>query len=52
MPRRARQISGREAFLQGTSRFYGMIVDAQVIDVIVSGEKACARTRYRLQPPE
>lgn len=46
-----REISGRDAFLQGTSRFYGMIVDAQVIDVIVSGEKACALTRYRLQPP-
>jgi ketosteroid isomerase-like protein len=46
-----REISGRDAFLQGTSRFYGMIVDAQVIDVIVSGEKACALTRYQLQPP-
>ena len=46
-----RQTSGRDAFLQGTSRFYGMIVDAQVNDVFASGEKACALTRYRLQPP-
>jgi ketosteroid isomerase-like protein len=46
-----REIAGRDAFLQGTSLFYGMIVDAQVNDVIVSGEKACTLTRYRLQPP-
>jgi ketosteroid isomerase-like protein len=46
-----RQITGRDEFLQATSRFYAMIVDAHVNDIIVSGEKACALTRYRLQPP-
>lgn len=46
-----RQIRGRDQFLQGTGRFYGMIVEAQLRDLIVDGEKACALTHYRLQPP-
>jgi ketosteroid isomerase-like protein len=47
----ARQLVGRDAYLSGTARFFGMIVDTQVLDLIVDGEKACALTRYRLQPP-
>jgi len=47
----ARQLMGRDAYVSGTSRFFSMIVDSQVLDLIVDGEKACALTRYRLQPP-
>jgi ketosteroid isomerase-like protein len=46
-----RQITGRDAYLHGTGRFYAMIVDAQVRDIIVEGETACALTHYRLRPP-
>jgi ketosteroid isomerase-like protein len=46
-----RQISGRDAFLQGTRGFYAMIANTQLRDIMVDGEKACALTRYRLQPP-
>jgi ketosteroid isomerase-like protein len=46
-----RQIDGREGYVQATGRFFGMIVGAEVRDILVDGRKACALTRYRLQPP-
>ena len=47
----SRQLVGRDAYLSGTARFFGMIIDMQVLDLLVDGEAACALTRYRLQPP-
>lgn len=46
-----RQIDGRDAYLQATKRFFAMIADVEVRDLLVDGGKACALTRYRLRPP-
>ncbi len=47
-----RQISGKAAYLERTKRFYSMILSFKVRDLIVDGERACALTRYELQPPQ
>ncbi|MEP6494471.1 MAG: nuclear transport factor 2 family protein [bacterium] len=44
-------VTGREAYLQATKRFYSMILSVEVKDVLTDGSKACALTRYNLQPP-
>jgi ketosteroid isomerase-like protein len=46
-----KQLSGRTAFLEGTKGFYGMIVSLEVQTLLVDGDRACATTRYQLQPP-
>jgi len=46
-----RQLKGKEQFLEGTRRFYSTIASCQVRELIVDGERACALTRYELQPP-
>lgn len=46
-----KQVKGKDAFLQATKRFYWMIRSVQVRELIVSGDQACALTRYDLQPP-
>jgi ketosteroid isomerase-like protein len=46
-----KRVSGRTAFLEATKGFYGMIVSLEVQSLIVEGDRACATTRYRLQPP-
>jgi ketosteroid isomerase-like protein len=47
----AKRVSGRAAFLEATKGFYGMIVSLEVQDLLVDGDRACATTRYHLQPP-
>ncbi len=46
-----KQVNGRAAFLEATRRFYGMITKVEVRGLVVDGDRACALTRYRLQPP-
>ena len=46
-----KQISGRTAFLEATKGFYRMIASLDVRNVVVEGDRACATTRYQLQPP-
>jgi ketosteroid isomerase-like protein len=46
-----RQITGKNPFLEATKRFYSMIRSVKVRDLVIDGEKACALTRYELQPP-
>ena len=46
-----RQIDDRRAFVEGTKRFYSMIVSFELRELIVDGDKACGLTRYELQPP-
>jgi ketosteroid isomerase-like protein len=46
-----KQVTGRDAYLQATKRFYSMIVGVEVRELVVEGSKACALTRYQLQPP-
>ncbi len=47
----AKRVSGRAAYLESTKRFYSMITGVEVRDMMVDGNKACALTRYELQPP-
>lgn len=47
----SRRTTGRDAFLEGTRGFYSMIEALEVKDLVVDGDRACALTRYRLQPP-
>ena len=46
-----KQVNGRDAYLQATKRFFSMIVSVDVRELIVEGDRACARTHYALQPP-
>jgi ketosteroid isomerase-like protein len=46
-----RQVSDRTAFVEGTKRFYSMIVSFELRELIIDDDKACGLTRYELQPP-
>ncbi|MHB8404996.1 MAG: nuclear transport factor 2 family protein [Gammaproteobacteria bacterium] len=46
-----KRVTGRAAYLEATKRFYSMITTLEVRDLLVDGNKACALTRYELQPP-
>lgn len=46
-----RRINDRSAFVEGTKRFYSMIVSFELRELIIDGDKACGLTRYELQPP-
>jgi ketosteroid isomerase-like protein len=46
-----KHVTGRAAYLESTKRFYSMITALEVRDLLVDGQKACALTRYELQPP-
>ena len=46
-----RQVTGKEAYLEATRRFYSTIVSFQLKELLLDGERACALTRYELQPP-
>jgi ketosteroid isomerase-like protein len=46
-----KRVTGRAAYLDSTKRFFSMITAVEVKDILVDGHKACALTRYDLQPP-
>jgi len=46
-----KQVAGKSAYLESTSRFFSMVTAVEVKDLIVDGDRACALTRYQLQPP-
>lgn len=46
-----KRVTGRRAYLEATKRFYSMIKALEVRGIVVDGGKACALTRYELQPP-
>ena len=46
-----KQVSGKGAYLESTKRFFSMITAVEIRDLIVEGDRACALTRYELQPP-
>lgn len=46
-----KRVVGREAFVDSTRGFYGMIETVDVRDLIVDGNMACAVTHYELQSP-
>jgi hypothetical protein len=47
----ARRLTGRAAVVQGTKRFYSMVVSMELRELIVDGSRACALTHYELQAP-
>ena len=47
----AKQLVGRDAYVESTKRFYSMIDALEIRDILVDGDKACALTKYDLQPP-
>ncbi len=46
-----KRITGRAAYLESTKRFYSTITSLEVKELLVDGNRACALTRYELQPP-
>jgi ketosteroid isomerase-like protein len=46
-----KQVAGKSAYLQSTSRFFSMIAAVELRDLIVDGERACALTSYALSTP-
>lgn len=46
-----KKVTGKDAYIETTKRFYSMIISVEVKDVVIAGEKACVLTRYELQPP-
>ena len=46
-----KRITGKDECVESTRGFYSMIESVELMDLIADGERACALTRYRLQPP-
>ncbi|MEP6620115.1 MAG: nuclear transport factor 2 family protein [bacterium] len=46
-----KQLTGKDACLQATQRFYSSIASVEVRDLLIDGERACALTRYQIQAP-
>ena len=46
-----KEVAGKNAYLQSTSRFFSMVAGVEVKDLIVDGERACALTSYALNTP-
>ena len=46
-----KQVVGKAAYLESTKRFFSMIKELEVRDLIIEGTRACALTRYQLQGP-
>jgi ketosteroid isomerase-like protein len=47
----ARKITGKDAYLEATKRFYSSIVSMEVRDIMVDDERALALTHYELKHP-
>ena len=46
-----KEVTGRDAFLESTRRFYSMVEDVELRQLIAEGDRACAIARYQLRPP-
>src|SRR5436853_7540504 len=46
-----KHVRGHAAFIEATRGFYGMIASFETKSLLVEGDRACATTRYELQPP-
>jgi ketosteroid isomerase-like protein len=46
-----RRTTGKQASLDGIRRFYAMAKRMEIVSILVDGQRACALTRYDLQPP-
>ncbi|MGH7483396.1 MAG: nuclear transport factor 2 family protein [Longimicrobiales bacterium] len=47
-----KHVTGRDPFIASTKGFYSMIRSIEVRQLIIDGDRACALTRYVLQPPK
>ena len=48
----AKQVTGRDAFIESTKGFYSMIERVELRQLITDGHRACALARYVLSPPQ
>ena len=46
-----KQVTGRDAYLESTKRFFAMITALETKGILADGERVCALTRYELQAP-
>lgn len=46
-----KHVTGRDAYVESTKRFYSLIQAVEIKNMLVEGERACVLTRYTLQPP-
>lgn len=46
-----KHVKGKAAYLRATERFYSSIRRVELRELLVEGDRACALTRYSLQPP-
>jgi ketosteroid isomerase-like protein len=46
-----KQVNGKAAYLEATQRFYESIRSVTMRELLIEGDRACALTRYELQPP-
>ena len=45
-----KEVKGKAAYLEATQRFYGSVRKVRLRQLLVDGDRACAFTRYELQP--
>ena len=45
-----KHLAGKSEYLESTKRFFSMISKVKLKDLMVDGDKACAISRYELQP--
>lgn len=48
----SKEVAGKETYIESTKGFYSMIRSLEVKNLIVDGDRACAVTRYWLEPPK
>jgi limonene-1,2-epoxide hydrolase len=46
-----KRVTGKDAYLEATKRFYSMINALDIKGILVEGARACVLTRYELRPP-
>jgi ketosteroid isomerase-like protein len=46
-----KKISGKDAYIEATNRFYSSIVSMEVRDIMIDDQKALALTHYKLKHP-
>lgn len=46
----AKTVTGKAPYLQATRRFYASIARVTVRELLVDGDRACALTRYTIEP--
>lgn len=46
-----KKVTGKDAYLQVTKRFYSMILSVELKELLIEEDKACALTHYELQSP-